>query len=154
MDAHAATIPVAVVEAQGAARSMGVIANRPEAMKRLIGKLGEASTPAQQRRAAAARSDHQSGQQPSQACAGGGRMALPTPPGLSNRQRALQRELSPQVLETAWNAQLRLSRRYARLSGRGKPAGNVVTAVARELVGFIWAIGRAAGAAALQTMAA
>jgi transposase len=62
-------------------------------------------------------------------------------PCLSNRQRALQRELDPQVIEIAWNAQLRLNRRYARLSARTKPPGKVVTAVARELVGFIWAIG-------------
>jgi transposase len=65
-------------------------------------------------------------------------------PGLSNRQRALQKQLEPQVLEVAWNAQLRLHRRYARLHARSKPAGKVITAVARELVGFIWAIGRAA----------
>ena len=66
------------------------------------------------------------------------------PPRLSNRQRALQRDLDPRVLEIAWKAQLRLSRRYLRLSSKSKPAGKVVTAVARELVGFIWAIGCAA----------
>jgi len=64
-------------------------------------------------------------------------------PCLSNRQRALQSELDPHVLEIAWNAQLRLNRRYVRLSAKTKPAGKVVTAVARELVGFIWAIGTA-----------
>jgi transposase len=65
-------------------------------------------------------------------------------PRLSNRQRALQRDLDPRVLEIAWKAQLRLSRRYTRLSSKSKPAGKVVTAVARELVGFIWAIATAA----------
>ena len=65
-------------------------------------------------------------------------------PGLSNRQRALRKQLEPRVLEVAWNAQLRLHRRYVRLHARSKPAGKVITAVARELVGFIWAIGRAA----------
>lgn len=62
-------------------------------------------------------------------------------PCLSNRQRALQHELDPRVIEIAWNAQLRLNRRYVRLSAKTKPPGKVVTAVARELVGFIWAIG-------------
>jgi transposase len=62
-------------------------------------------------------------------------------PCLSNRQRALQRSLEPRVVEIAWNAQLRLNRRYARLNAKGKPPGKVITAVARELVGFIWAIG-------------
>ena len=65
-------------------------------------------------------------------------------PRLSNRQRALQRDLDPRVLEIAWKAQLRLSRRYTRLTSKSKPAGKVVTAVARELVGFIWAIATAA----------
>jgi hypothetical protein len=65
-------------------------------------------------------------------------------PCLSNRQRALQKELDPAVLEIAWKAQLRLSRRYLRLTSKSKPAGKVVTAVARELVGFIWGIGTAA----------
>src|SRR5205814_2953259 len=43
MDVHAATIAVAVVEGRGVARSLGVIENRPEAVKRLIKKLGEPS---------------------------------------------------------------------------------------------------------------
>lgn len=75
-------------------------------------------------------------------------------PCLSNRQRALQKQLDPRLLEIAWNAQLRLHRRYARLNARGKPAGKVVTALARELVGFIWAIGRAAEASAASKPAA
>ena len=65
-------------------------------------------------------------------------------PRLSNRQRALQQDLDPRVLEIACKAQLRLSRRYLRLASKSKPAGKVVTAVARELVGFVWAIGSAA----------
>lgn len=64
-------------------------------------------------------------------------------PCLSNLQRALQSELDPHVLEIAWNAQLRLNRRYTRLTAKTKPPGKVITAVARELVGFIWAIGTA-----------
>ena len=68
-------------------------------------------------------------------------------PRLSTRQKALQRDADPRVLEIAWKAQLRLHRRYARLNAKGKPAGKVVTAVARELVGFIWAVGREAESA-------
>jgi transposase len=75
-------------------------------------------------------------------------------PCLSNRQRALQKQLDPRVVEIAWNAQLRLGRRYARLNARNKPPGKVVTAIARELVGFIWAIGRTTEAAALHDKAA
>jgi transposase len=52
--------------------------------------------------------------------------------------------------EIAWKAQCRLSARYRALARRGKLSTVVVTAVARELAGFIWAISRevtAAGAA-------
>jgi len=62
-------------------------------------------------------------------------------PRLNLRQKQLQRTLSPRVTEIAWKAQERLHRRFWRLTNKSKPAGKVVTAVARELVGFIWAIG-------------
>jgi len=42
------------------------------------------------------------------------------------------------VMARAWSAQQRLYRRYHRLAGRGKPKQLVVTAVARELTGFVW----------------
>jgi hypothetical protein len=35
--------------------------------------------------------------------------------------------------------QQRLYRRYHRLASRGKPTQQVITAVARELTGFVWA---------------
>lgn len=44
--------------------------------------------------------------------------------------------------EIAWNAQKRLCSRYRQLSERGKQKVQVCTAVARELAGFIWAIGQ------------
>lgn len=40
----------------------------------------------------------------------------------------------------AWSAQRRLCGRYVKLYQRGKAKNKVVTAIARELVGFIWAI--------------
>jgi len=52
-----------------------------------------------------------------------------------------QRHLSARVCEIAWKAQHRLHQRYARLTARGKSKQHAVTAVARELLGFIWAIG-------------
>lgn len=39
----------------------------------------------------------------------------------------------------AWRAQQRLYRRYRGLAARGKPKQQVVTAIARELTGFVWA---------------
>ncbi len=47
---------------------------------------------------------------------------------------------SSEVQAIAWKAQKRLCRRYTHLLGRGKLKVQVCTAVARELVGFIWAI--------------
>ena len=44
------------------------------------------------------------------------------------------------VLAMADRAQLRLHRRFWRLMANGKNRNKVVTAVARELAGFIWAI--------------
>jgi transposase len=63
-------------------------------------------------------------------------------PRICQRQHALQRTLPPKVAEIAWRAQERLHRRYWALSQKSKPTGKIVTAVARELVGFVWAIGR------------
>jgi transposase len=43
------------------------------------------------------------------------------------------------VREIAWKAQCRLSARYRALTRRGKLNNVAITAVARELAGFIWA---------------
>lgn len=53
--------------------------------------------------------------------------------------RARQRNAPADVTARAWAAQQRLYRRYARLAARGKPKQQIVTAVARELTGFVWA---------------
>jgi transposase len=53
--------------------------------------------------------------------------------------RARQRGAPPAVIAQAWTAQQRLHRRYHRLAARGKPSQLIITAVARELTGFIWA---------------
>jgi transposase len=52
------------------------------------------------------------------------------------------------IVDRAWDAQLRLCRRYRKLLARGKNANVAVIAVARELAGFIWDIGRLAMAQA------
>ena len=53
--------------------------------------------------------------------------------------RRRQHGATPQMVAHAWTAQQRLYRRYHRLAGRGKPNQQVITAVARELTGFVWA---------------
>lgn len=54
--------------------------------------------------------------------------------------RKRQKDLDPEVKAIAWRGQVRLSGRYRKLCARGKPSQKVVTAVARELLGFIWEI--------------
>ena len=53
--------------------------------------------------------------------------------------RARQRGAPAPIIAQAWTAQQRLHRRYHRLAARGKPSQHIITAVARELTGFIWA---------------
>jgi transposase len=49
----------------------------------------------------------------------------------------------PQAIrDTAWKAQVRLCARYRRLVAKGKMPVVVTTAIAREMIGFIWAIAR------------
>jgi len=62
-------------------------------------------------------------------------------PALGHPLRVRQRGLDDTVTAIAWKAQHRLHTRYRRLLGKGKPVPQVVTALARELLGFIWAIG-------------
>jgi transposase len=57
-------------------------------------------------------------------------------------QRRAERT-SDQVQDIAWSAQKRLCARYKRLEGKGKLKVQVCTAIARELAGFIWAVGQA-----------
>jgi transposase len=64
------------------------------------------------------------------------------PPRLSTRKRFLVARAPRPVREIAWKAQTRLSARTRALTAKGKRSTVVVAAVARELAGFIWAIGR------------
>jgi transposase len=57
---------------------------------------------------------------------------------LLRRQRNLN--LSDEVKAIAWKAQYRLHKRYIRLTAGGKNKNQTVTAVGRELLGFIWDI--------------
>ena len=52
-----------------------------------------------------------------------------------------QVNVAPEVKEIAWKAQHRLHSRYREMSIRGKNKPQIVTAIGRELLGFIWAIG-------------
>lgn len=70
------------------------------------------------------------------------------PPRLGKETLAKVAAAPRAVQEIAWKAQSRLSARYRALTRRGKRPTVVVTAIARELSGFIWAVNRAAMAQA------
>lgn len=57
---------------------------------------------------------------------------------LLRRQKSLA--LSEDVKGIAWKAQHRLNKRYKSFAARGKNKNQIVTALGRELLGFIWAI--------------
>lgn len=60
-------------------------------------------------------------------------------PFIGKQLRRRQEAASEPAKQHAWRAQQRLYRRYQHLAARGKPKQHVVTAVARELTGFVWA---------------
>jgi len=62
------------------------------------------------------------------------------PARISNILLKRQQGLPKSVRDISWKAQTRLCARYRRLFARGKSKQTVVTAIARELSAFIWAI--------------
>jgi len=62
-------------------------------------------------------------------------------PAVGPTLAARQREQSEAVKAMSWRAQHRLHGRYRALLAKGKTKQKVITAVGRELLGFIWAIG-------------
>jgi transposase len=75
-------------------------------------------------------------------------------PGVGPALRKRQEGVPEEIKEIAWKAQHRLHKRYSRLAAAGKDKRKIITAVGRELLGFIWAIGIKTEAATKQRMAA
>jgi transposase len=64
-------------------------------------------------------------------------------PANGSRHLQLRVETQPKgIQDISWKAQVRLCQRSRRLMARGKHANQVVVAIARELVGFMWAIAK------------
>lgn len=60
---------------------------------------------------------------------------------ISRRAQLRQEDLSEPIRAMGWKAQLRLTKRFATLKARGVQINKVCVAVARELAGFVWAVG-------------
>jgi len=76
------------------------------------------------------------------------------PPGVGPALRKRQEGVPQEIKEIAWKAQHRLHKRYCRLAAARKDQRKIITALGRELLGFIWAIGIKAETAARQRIAA
>src|ERR1700757_4365184 len=61
-------------------------------------------------------------------------------PCVGEKLRKRHEGVPPAIIEIAWKAQNRLHKRFTKLAMAGKDQRKVITAVGRELLGFIWAI--------------
>ncbi len=61
---------------------------------------------------------------------------------ISTELQKRQEGLPKQIVDIAWKAQLRLCKRYKKLVSKGKHYNLVVTAIAREMIAYIWAIAK------------
>jgi transposase len=75
-------------------------------------------------------------------------------PSIGARLRKRQEGVPAQITEIAWKAQNRMHKRYMKLMAAGKEQRKVMTAIAHELMGFIWAIGVKAEAVCTRQKAA
>ncbi|MBP1935134.1 IS110 family transposase [Ammoniphilus resinae] len=62
-------------------------------------------------------------------------------PAIRRSLRERLEGLGPEIEAISWEAQRRLHKKYSKMVAKGKHKGTVAAAVARELAGFIWAIG-------------
>ena len=75
-------------------------------------------------------------------------------PRVGEKLRKRQQGIPAEIIEIAWKGQNRLHKRYTKLAMAGKDQRKVITAVGRELLGFIWAIGVKTEQASRQPLAA
>lgn len=61
-------------------------------------------------------------------------------PRVGEKLRKRHEGVPAEIIEIAWKAQNRLHKRYRKMTMAGKDHRKVITAIGRELLGFIWAI--------------
>jgi transposase len=71
-----------------------------------------------------------------------GAWAYRYPAKVSRHLQLRLEKLSKTVQDISWKAQVRLCKRYRKLSARGKHTNQVVVAIARELIAFMWAMAK------------
>ncbi len=75
-------------------------------------------------------------------------------PRVGEKLRKRHQGVPTEIIEISWKAQNRLYKRYRKLTMAGKDQRKVITAVGRELLGFIWAIAIKAEQLSTQPIAA
>jgi len=75
-------------------------------------------------------------------------------PRVGEKLRKRHQGVPAEIIEISWKAQNRLYKRYRKLTMAGKDQRKVITAVGRELLGFIWAIAIKAESISTQPIAA
>jgi len=157
LDVHKESIAVSVAEANGGeVRNIGEIANTPEEIEKLVKQLRKGGAkPQLMAYLGVVPSEHSSGGTKSRGGitkTGKGHVrrvlveAAWTYRHPARKTAVLQRraeQTSEVVQEIAWKAQTRLCGRYRLFEARGKLKVQACVAIARELSGFIWAIGQA-----------
>ena len=63
-------------------------------------------------------------------------------PAITDSLKKRQQGQPQEVISHSWKAQKRLHNKYARLFMRGKKKQQIIVAVARELIGFVWSVMR------------
>ena len=63
-------------------------------------------------------------------------------PSVTGRLKTRAARVAPGVRQIAWKAQVRLHSRYKTMLARKKKQQKVLVALARELAGFVWAVGQ------------
>lgn len=61
---------------------------------------------------------------------------------ISTDMQKRQEGLPKDIIDIAWKAQIRLCKRYKKMIAKGKHYNLVVTAIAREMITYIWAIAK------------
>ena len=79
------------------------------------------------------------GSEPVRTALAGAAWAYRFKPAIGVTLRRRQRDAEPGTLARSWKAQRHLHAKYKAMTARGKPPGVAITAVARELAGFVWA---------------
>ena len=64
------------------------------------------------------------------------------PARVSKLIQTRQEPLPEEIRDIAWKAQVRLCKRFRKLSAKGKHLNVITTAIAREMLAFMWAIAK------------